>query len=155
MKTDEENLTRQPWGRRWCIKTRSRGLDEKEPKKKKKKKRLNAAANKSISNISTDRTTATMRKQKWEENNCMDIWGNKNRNRSPEDRDMATKGKNPERNLISSYSSTKQCYKDQLAQWVERSPMVRKTEVQSQVKSYQRLKKWYLMPPCLILSSIR
>ena len=27
--------------------------------------------------------------------------------------------------------------------------------VQSQVKSYQRLKKWYLMPPCLALSKIR
>ena len=27
--------------------------------------------------------------------------------------------------------------------------------VQSQVESYQRLKKWYLMPPCLILSIIR
>ena len=26
--------------------------------------------------------------------------------------------------------------------------------VQSQVESYQRLKKWYLMPPCLTLSSI-
>ena len=29
------------------------------------------------------------------------------------------------------------------------------TEVQSQVKSYQRLKKWYLMPPCLGHSIIR
>ena len=26
--------------------------------------------------------------------------------------------------------------------------------VQSQVESYQRLKKWYLMPPCLTLSNI-
>ena len=26
------------------------------------------------------------------------------------------------------------------------------TGVQSQVKSYQRLKKWYLMPPCLTLT---
>ena len=33
--------------------------------------------------------------------------------------------------------------------------MARKTWVQSQVKSYQRLKKWYLMPPCLTLSIIR
>ena len=31
----------------------------------------------------------------------------------------------------------------------------RKTRVQSQVESYQRLKKWYLMPPCLALSTIR
>ena len=31
----------------------------------------------------------------------------------------------------------------------------RKTWVQSQVESYQRLKKWYLMPPCLTLSIIR
>ena len=29
------------------------------------------------------------------------------------------------------------------------------TRVQSQVESYQRLKKWYLMPPCLVLSIIR
>ena len=27
--------------------------------------------------------------------------------------------------------------------------------VQSQIKSYQRLKKWYLMPPCLTLSIIK
>ena len=27
--------------------------------------------------------------------------------------------------------------------------MARETWVQSQVESYQRLKKWYLMPPCL------
>ena len=29
------------------------------------------------------------------------------------------------------------------------------TGVQSQVESYQRLKKWYLMPPCLALSTIK
>ena len=35
-------------------------------------------------------------------------------------------------------------------------PMVWETKVQSQVDSYQRLKKkWYLMPPCLSLSIIR
>ena len=34
-----------------------------------------------------------------------------------------------------------------LAKWVECSPMVRETEVLSQVESYQRLKKWYLMMP--------
>ena len=34
--------------------------------------------------------------------------------------------------------------------------MVRKTRVQSQVESYQKLfKKWYLIPPCLTLSIIR
>ena len=33
--------------------------------------------------------------------------------------------------------------------------MVRKTEVQSQVKTYQRLKKWYLMLHWLALSIIR
>ena len=33
--------------------------------------------------------------------------------------------------------------------------MVQKTWVQSQVASYQRLKKWYLIPPCLTLSNIR
>ena len=38
---------------------------------------------------------------------------------------------------------------------VECSPMARETWVQSQVASYQRLKKWYLMPPCLTLSIVR
>ena len=33
--------------------------------------------------------------------------------------------------------------------------MAREIWVQSQVESYQRLKKWYLMPPCLTLSIIR
>ena len=33
--------------------------------------------------------------------------------------------------------------------------MVRDTWVQSQIASYQRLKKWYLIPPCLTLSNIR
>ena len=33
--------------------------------------------------------------------------------------------------------------------------MVRETWVQSQVASYQRLLKWYLIPPCLTLSNIR
>ena len=33
--------------------------------------------------------------------------------------------------------------------------MVLETWVQSQVVSYQRLKKWYLIPPCLTLSIIR
>ena len=42
-----------------------------------------------------------------------------------------------------------------LALWVECLPMIRETVVQSQVKSYQRLKKWYLMPTCLTLSTIR
>ena len=33
--------------------------------------------------------------------------------------------------------------------------IVRKTRVQSQVETYQRLKKWYLMPPCFTLCFIR
>ena len=37
----------------------------------------------------------------------------------------------------------------------ECSPMARETWVQSKVESYQRLKKWYLMPPYLTLSIIR
>ena len=37
----------------------------------------------------------------------------------------------------------------------ECSPMARETRVQSQVESYQRLKKWYLMIPCLTLSIIK
>ena len=37
----------------------------------------------------------------------------------------------------------------------EYSPMARETGIQSQVESYQRLKKWYFIPPCLTLSNIR
>ena len=33
--------------------------------------------------------------------------------------------------------------------------MARETWIHSQIESYQRLKKWYLMPPCLTLSIIR
>ena len=33
--------------------------------------------------------------------------------------------------------------------------MAQETGVQSKVESYQRLKKWYLIPPCLTLSIIR
>ena len=42
-----------------------------------------------------------------------------------------------------------------LAWWLECSPMARETWVQVQVESYQRLKKWYLMPPFSTLSIIR
>ena len=42
-----------------------------------------------------------------------------------------------------------------LALWVECSPIPWETGVQSGVESYQRLKKWYLIPPCLILIIIR
>ena len=41
------------------------------------------------------------------------------------------------------------------AQWVECLLMLRETWVQSQVASYQRLKKWYLIPLCLTLGNIR
>ena len=37
----------------------------------------------------------------------------------------------------------------------KRSPMSGKTEVQFQVESYQSVKKWCLIPPCLTLSIIR
>ena len=33
--------------------------------------------------------------------------------------------------------------------------MTCETEVQTQFELYQRLKKWYLMPPCLTLSIMR
>ena len=46
-------------------------------------------------------------------------------------------------------------YTGSLSQWVECSPMIRETWVQSQVASYQRLKKWYMIPSCLTLSNIR
>ena len=42
-----------------------------------------------------------------------------------------------------------------LAKKVECSPVARKTKVQSQAKSYQRFKKWYLTLPYLTLSIIR
>ena len=39
--------------------------------------------------------------------------------------------------------------------WVECSPMAGETGIQSEVDSYQRLKKWYLIPSCLTFSIIR
>ena len=39
--------------------------------------------------------------------------------------------------------------------WVECSPIARETRVQPPVESYQRLKKWYLICPCLTLNIIR
>ena len=42
-----------------------------------------------------------------------------------------------------------------MAWWLECSPKTRETWVQYQVESYQRLLKWYLIPPCLTLSIIR
>ena len=42
-----------------------------------------------------------------------------------------------------------------MAKWVECSPMAWETWVQFQAESYQRLKEWYLIPPCLTLSNIR
>ena len=41
------------------------------------------------------------------------------------------------------------------AKWVEYSPMAQGIKVQSQVESYERLKKWYSMPPGLTLSILR
>ena len=38
---------------------------------------------------------------------------------------------------------------------LECSSMARETCVQSRVESYQRLKKWYLLPPCLTHSNMR
>ena len=42
------------------------------------------------------------------------------------------------------------CFRPLVHQRLECSPMARETWVQSQVESYQRLKKWYLMPPYII-----
>ena len=42
-----------------------------------------------------------------------------------------------------------------LAWWLECSPMAREIFVKSQVESCQRLKNWYLMPPCLTLRIIK
>ena len=41
------------------------------------------------------------------------------------------------------------------AHWLEYLPMAWETRVPSQVDSYQKLQKWYLMPPCLTFSIIR
>ena len=42
-----------------------------------------------------------------------------------------------------------------MGEWVECSPKACQTGIQSQVKSYQRLKKWYLILPYFTLSIIR
>ena len=54
-----------------------------------------------------------------------------------------------------SYLREKIEYTGPLAKWVECSLMVRGTSVQLQAMSYQKLEKWYLIPPCLTLSVIR
>ena len=46
------------------------------------------------------------------------------------------------------------CLTGPLAERVECFLMAQRTMVQSLVESYQRLKKWYLVPPCLTLSII-
>ena len=42
-----------------------------------------------------------------------------------------------------------------ICEWVGCSPMIRETGVQSQVESCEKLKKLYLISPCLTLSIIR
>ena len=42
-----------------------------------------------------------------------------------------------------------------LAKWLACSPMARETRVQSQVTSYQRLKRWYMIHPCITLGIMR
>ena len=42
-----------------------------------------------------------------------------------------------------------------LAHWSEFATVARETVVHSRVKLYQRLTKWYLISPCLTLSTIR
>ena len=42
-----------------------------------------------------------------------------------------------------------------LTEWVECSPMARETGVECQFESYQRFKRWYLMPTCLTLNTTR
>ena len=51
--------------------------------------------------------------------------------------------------------TSKICFLGPLALCIECLPMTPETEVQSQVESYQRLKKWFLILPCLTLSIIR
>ena len=60
-----------------------------------------------------------------------------------------------EPNLVTFYESILVLWTSQLTLWVEWLPLAQKTGVQSLVESYQRLKKWYLMPPYLTLSIIR
>ena len=57
--------------------------------------------------------------------------------------------------LFGQYTSNIHIYIWYIHKWLECLPMAQATGVQSQVESYQRLKKWYLMPPCLSLSIIR
>ena len=53
------------------------------------------------------------------------------------------------------YSYASSYHYQTLARWLECSPKAQETWVQSHVDSYRRLKKWYLMLPCLTLSIIR
>ena len=61
-----------------------------------------------------------------------------------------------EKNAFGSPSTTVTNFTDQtLAWWLECLLMAREAEFQSQFESYQILKKWYSMPPCLTLSIIK
>ena len=51
------------------------------------------------------------------------------------------------------YSNCNLCFG--YSKWVECMSMAWETRVQSQVESYQRLQKWYLISPCFTLSIIR
>ena len=57
-------------------------------------------------------------------------------------------------NIISVNDITLCYYQKKLAYWSDWL-IVWETRVKSQVGSYQRLKKWYLMPPCFTLIIIR
>ena len=70
-----------------------------------------------------------------------------NRNRQEENKNMLKVRIEPHDFKITHYI--------RLSQRLECSPIARETWVRSQVESYQRLKKWYLMPHCLTLSIIR
>ena len=57
--------------------------------------------------------------------------------------------------VLVSFNNNNYCPLIKTRHWHDGPPMAWEIWFQSQVESYQRLKKWYLMPPCLTLSIIR
>ena len=74
---------------------------------------------------------------------------------SPEDQPKAMNDKEKWRERIRDIRASGMTWWWWYGLWVECSPIVRETRVQSQVETYQRLKKWHLMPPCLTLRLTR
>ena len=120
---------------------------------RKNKERLIRTASKSIDKIRTDQKITRITKQKCEEKQMYQDFPRQTNKIAHEKTQTWPRKGNPKKEtesllIIARNNAIR-------GNWVEFSPIVRETGVQSQVESYQRLKKWYLMSLCLTLRIIR